>query len=144
MTQCSEAGAKGDTERRASLDPALSALVERQSALRSAWGVLAPSGLSAEKAEVAEIGRTLNDELIELVSHGASDPDSEAIAEIEAHLESFESQMRAIAFKIPIAQYRSTLPDCVSHNRRGVLDLLDLTLGAELLGLEGTQERIPL
>ena len=42
-----------------------------------------------------------------------------------------------------ITQLRSTLPECVSHNRRGVLDLLDLTLGAELLGLDGTRARIP-
>ena len=51
--------------------------------------------------------------------------------------------MRTIAFKIPVAQLRSTLPECVSQNRRGVLDLLDLMLGAELLELDGTRARIP-
>jgi hypothetical protein len=51
--------------------------------------------------------------------------------------------MCAIAFKVPVAQLRSTLPECVSHNRRGVLDLLDLMLGAELRGLDGTRARIP-
>jgi len=131
-------------EQRADLHPALSSLVERQRALRSAWSVLAPSGLSTEKTDIAEIGRTLTDELMELVDHDGPSPNFEAMVEIEARIDSLEGEMREIAFKIPVSQFRSTLPDCISHNRRGVLDLLDLTLGAELLGLDGTQARIPL
>jgi hypothetical protein len=130
-------------ERGTGLDSALSALIERQRALRSAWGVLAPSGLSAEKTDIAETGRALNDELMELVGRDASHPDFAAMAEIEACLDSLETEMRTIAFKIPVAQLRSTLPECVLHNRRGVLDLLDLMLGAELLELDGTRARIP-
>jgi hypothetical protein len=130
-------------EQETGLNSALSSLIDRQRALRSAWGVLAPSGLSTEKADIAETGRTLNDDLMELVSRAATDPDFEAMAEIESRLDSLESEMRAVASKISVTQLRSTLPDCVSQNRRGVLDLLDLILGAELLEQDGTQARIP-
>jgi len=117
-------------------------LIERLRALRSAWGVLAPSGLSAEKTDIAETGRALNDDLMELIGHDATNPDLAVNAIIEARLDSLESEMCSIAFKIPVAQLRSTLPECVSHNRRGVLDLLDLMLSAELRGLDGTRARI--
>jgi len=143
VTQSSEAGTPGGKERGTGLAPALSALVEHLSALRSAWGVLAPSGLSAEKTDIADTGRTLNDDLIALIGHDATHPDLAANALLEARLDSLESEMRTIAFKVPVAQLRTTLPECVSHNRRGVLDLLDLMLGAELLGLDGTRTRIP-
>jgi hypothetical protein len=95
--------------------------------------VLAPSGLSAEKTDIAETGRTLNDDLMALIGDDATHPDLAANATVEARLDSLETEMRTIAFKVPVAQLRSTLPDCVSLNRRGVLDLLDLMLGAELL-----------
>ena len=125
------------------LAPALSALVERLRALSSAWNVLAPSGLSAEKTDIAESGRTLNDDLMELISQEATHPDIAVNALIEARLDSLETEMREIVFKVPVAQLRSTLPVSVPLNRRGVLDLLDLMLGAELLGLDGTRKRIP-
>jgi len=130
-------------ERETGLDSALTALIDRQRALRSAWGVLAPSGLSTEKNDIAETGRTLNDDLMELVSRAATDPDFEAMAEIESRLDSLECEMRVVACKISVSQLRATLPDCVSHNRRGVLDLLDLMLSAELLEQDGTEARIP-
>lgn len=125
------------------LAPALSALVEQLRALRSAWGVLAPSGLSAEKADIAETGRTLNDDLMGLIGQEATHPDIAANALIEARLDSLETEMREIVFKVPVAQLRSTLPECIPHDRRGVLDLLDLMLGAELLEMGGTRARIP-
>jgi hypothetical protein len=143
MTQFSEEGSPAGAKSGTGLESGLNALVERLRALRSAWGVLAPSGLSSEKTDIAETGRALNDELMELAGRHASQPDFETMAEIESHLESLDGEMRGIAFKVPIAQLRSTLPECVSHDRRGVLDLLDLMLGAELLGLDGTRTRIP-
>jgi hypothetical protein len=130
-------------EQGSGLAPALCALVERLRALRSAWVVLAPSGLSAEKTDIAEIGRALNDDLIEMMGRESTHPDLVANAEIEARLDSLETEMREIAFKITLAQLRSTLPECLSHNRRGLLDLLDLMLSAELSGLDGTRARIP-
>ena len=42
-----------------------------------------------------------------------------------------------------MAQLRATLPERLTADRRGVLDLLDLILGAEIHGLEGTRARIP-
>ena len=130
-------------ERKTDLDSTLRALVDRLRALRSAWGVLAPSGLSAEKIDISQTGRTLNDDLMELVGHDASCSEFAATALIEARLDSLETEMRAIAFRVPVSQLRSTLPACVSQNRRGVLDLLDLMLGAEVLGLDDTPARIP-
>ena len=143
MTQSSEIDLQDDMGPEAGLAPALDALVERQRALRSAWGVLAPSGLSSEKTDIAETGRTLNDELMALVGREPSLWEFEAMADIETRLDSLEAEMRTIACKLPVAQLRSTIPEYISQNRRGVLDLLDLMIGAELLGLDGTQARIP-
>jgi len=130
-------------ERETGLDSGLRTLIDRQRALRSAWGVLAPSGLSSEKINIAQTGRALNDDLMELVGRTATDPDFEAMAEVESRLDALENEMRAVASKVSVAQLRSTLPDRVAKNRRGVLDLLDLMLGAELLGQAGTEARIP-
>ncbi len=123
-------------------DHALRARFERLRALRSAWGALAPSRLSTERQDVAETGRALNDDLIQLASR---EPSSESAAElrvIDDRLDAFEGEMRAIAVAVPVAQLRSTLPSQVASDRRGVLDLLDLILGAEIEGLAGTEERI--
>jgi hypothetical protein len=130
-------------ERDTGVNSALKILIDRQRALRSAWGVLAPSGLSTEKTNIAKTGRALNDDLMKLVSRAETDPDFEAMAKIESRLDTLESEMRTVAFKISVTQLRSTLPDCISQNRRGVLDLLDLMLGAELLEQDGTEARIP-
>ena len=51
--------------------------------------------------------------------------------------------MREVALKVAVAQLRSTLPVRLAVDRRGVLDLLDLILGAEVAALPGTQQRIP-
>ncbi len=143
MTQSSETGMPDDPEQRSGFAPGLSALIEHLRALRSAWSVLAPSGLSAEKTDIAEFGRTLNDDLMEFVSRDGATTDLAANAQLEARLYALEAEMREIAFKISVVQLRSTLPDCATHNRRGVLDLLDLMLGAELLGIDGASARIP-
>jgi len=104
--------------------------------------VLAPSGLSPGKRGIAETGRALNDELMKLASQDPSGGNAAAIREIDPRLDAFEREMRAIAFKIPVAQLRSTLPARVGIDRRGVLDLLDLMLGAEIEGLGASEERI--
>ncbi len=143
MTQSSGTRAQGGDERESGIAAGLSALVDRLRALSSAWRVLAPSGLSAEKTDIAKTGRTLNDDLMALIGHEPRQPDLAAYALIEARLDSLEAEMRAIAFRVPIAQLRSTLPECAAHDRRGVLDLLDLMLGAESLEREGVEARIP-
>jgi len=132
-----------DPEQRPGLAPGLSVLVEHLRALHSAWDVLALSGFAAEKTDIAETASTLNDDLMEFVGRDGTTPDLAVNAQLEERLYALEAEMREIAFKIPVAQLRSTIPDCVAHNRRGVLDLLDLMLFAELLGINGTSARIP-
>jgi hypothetical protein len=143
MTDPKEVAATQGPDRRVTRrDHALRGRFERHRALRSAWGVLAPSGLSAERQDIAETGRALNDELMQLASQDPSSGNAAAIREIDARLDAFECEMRAIAFKVPVAQLRSTLPSRVALDRRGGLDLLDLMLGAEIDGLGGTEGRI--
>ena len=121
---------------------ALRIRLERHHALRSAWGVLAPSELSDENQEITKNGRELNDELKKLASQHPSSAEETAFGEIDARLDVLERKMRAIAFKIPVAQLRATLPAQLEFDRRRVLDLLDLMLGPEIEGLEGTEDRI--
>jgi hypothetical protein len=125
-------------------EDALRERFDRLQALRSAWGVLAPSGLSVEKRAVAETGRELGKALAEL-AQGLPSPTEEeaAIAALDARVAELERDMRDIALAVPVTQLRITLPERVSVDRRGVLDLLDLILGAEVDGLEGTRVRIP-
>ena len=124
-------------------EEALRARLERLQALRSAWGVLAPSGLYGEKQAIAETGRALSKSLTELLQAAPSTGEPAAIAAFDARLEELEREMRDAALEVPVAQLRSTLPERVAVDRRGVLDLMDLILGAEIEGQEGTRARIP-
>jgi hypothetical protein len=124
-------------------EESLRELVERFRTLRSAWGVLAPSGLSAQKRAVVETGRALSKALTELAQGPPSTGEDAAIAALDARLEDFERDMRDVALEVPVTQLRATLPERLTADRRGVLDLLDLILGAEIRGLEGTRARIP-
>ena len=124
-------------------EESLRELSERFRTLRSAWGVLAPSGLSAKKRAVVETGRALSKALTELAQGPPSTGDDAAIAALNARLEEFEREMRDVALEVPVTQLRATLPERLAADRRGVLDLLDLLLGAEIRGLEGTGARIP-
>ena len=99
-------------------------------------------GSRIEKQDIAETGRSLNEELKKLASQDPSSGGATGFEEIDARLDTFEREMRAIAFEVPVAQLRATLPERVALDRRGVLDLLDLMLGAEIEGLGGTEERI--
>lgn len=114
---------------------------ERLRALRSAWGVLAPSEPFADSS-IVETGRALSTALTEL-AQGAPSNQEAAIAAFDSRLEELEREMRDIALEVPVAQLRATLPERLTADRRGVLDLLDLILGAEIRGLEGTRARIP-
>jgi hypothetical protein len=122
-----------------STDSVLRDRFDRLAVLRSAWGVLAPSGLAVEKQDIGETGRTLSDDLAGLFGTQLS---SEELAEIDARIDSLEGEMRGVALKVPVVQLRSTLPEVVAVDRRGVLDLLDLVLGAEIAGLGGIEDRI--
>ena len=124
-------------------EESLRELFERFRTLRSAWGVLAPSGVSGQKRAVVETGRALSKALTELAQGPPSTSEDAAIAALDARLEKFEREMRDAALEVPVTQLRATLPERLTADRRGVLDLLDLILGAEIRGLEGTRERIP-
>ena len=113
---------------------------ERLRALQSAWCCLAPFGLSAGKIDIGETGRALSESLIDAASDSGAGPE---IGEIDAGLDELEAEMRWLALSVPVDELRSTLPAQVTRDRRTVLDLLDLILGAELAGVPGTQERIP-
>ncbi|MDJ0849515.1 MAG: hypothetical protein QNK04_14175 [Myxococcota bacterium] len=124
-------------------DRELRGRLERLQALRSAWGVLAPSGLSGSAQAVADTGRELGESVARLLAGAAQVADPAAVAALDARLDEFERELREIALEVPVAQLRSTLPERVGSDRRGVLDLLDLLLGAEVAGTEGTSARIP-
>jgi len=103
----------------------LSPRLDRLRALRSAWGVLAPSGLSTEGEQIAETGRQLTAEFATIMK-SSSDPSPAALADVDAKLGRFESSIRSFASALPIPQLRSTLPAYRASNRRGLLDLLDV------------------
>jgi hypothetical protein len=125
-------------------EESLRELFERFRTLRSAWGVVAPSRLSAENRAVVETGRALSKALTELAQGPPATGADAAIAALDARLEEFEREMRDVALEVPLTQLRATLPERLTADRRGVLDLLDLVLGAEIRGLEGTRARIPM
>jgi len=124
-------------------DESLLGLFERFRALRSAWGALAPSGLSGEKRALVETGRALSKALTELAQGPPATGEDTAIAALDARLEEFEREMRDVALAVSLTQLRATLPERLTADRRGVLDLLDLLLGAEIRGLDGTRARLP-
>jgi hypothetical protein len=122
----------------ASLKPRIEAL----RALRSAWGVLAPSGLSEGGHGIAGAGRALDELIGELLESGR-ERDAGSLAELDRQLQEFTASIRQIAFRVPISQLRSTLPFALGTDRLGVLDLLDLVLGNEAQWLPEIAQHIP-
>ncbi len=132
MAESSESPVHEDELRPAACSP-LAGRIERLRALRSAFGALAPSAVSETGHAIAAAGRDLTQRL----SQAGRERDSLAPAGqdgIDAALDAFESSMRALARGVPVPQLRSTLPGRLSSDRRSVLDLLDLLLGAGLHG----------
>lgn len=123
--------------------PLLELRFERLRALRSAFGALAPSAVSAAGRDIAESGRELTRRLA-LAKLDADAPAANGLAQIDASLDAFASTMRRLACSVAVAQLRSTLPGRLTQDRRSVLDLLDLFLGdgiedeAELTGRIGS------
>ncbi len=130
MVESSESPRHED-ELRPAADAPLARRLERLRALRSAFGALAPSAVSETGQAIAAAGRALTQRL----SQTRHERDSLAPADqggIDAALDAFESSMRALARSVSVPQLRSTLPGRLSSDRRSVLDLLDLLLGAGL------------
>jgi len=124
-------------------DSALRELAARFQALRSAWGVIAPSVVAEAKQAIAAAGRELRQELAELVPGEPCGRDPQAIAALDERLAELEASMRDVALGVSVAQLRSTLPERVGVDRRGVLCLLDLILGAEFEAADDTQVCLP-
>lgn len=111
-------------------DSALRARFEHLRALNSAWNVLAPLGLSSAGRHIVETGRAISDELTRLAAQPFEERDRAALPKLDEMLADDESEMRTLAFQAPVAQLRATLPGQISSQRRGLLDLLDVMLGA--------------
>ncbi len=123
-------------------DQELRARFEHLRALNSAWGVLAPFGLSDEGQHIVETGRALSADLAQLASQEFERRDRSGLPKLDKLLDAIEGDLRALAFEVPVAQLRSALPSRLPSERRGVLDLLDLMLAAESEGHDGLAGRI--
>ena len=110
--------------------------------LNSAWGVLAAFEVSAGAPHIPEAGRAVNTELTALAALDFEDRDRSGLPKVDKLLQGIESEMRAMAFEVPVPELRATLSTQVSSDRRGILDLLDLMLATELEGHEGWAGRV--
>lgn len=110
------------------LDSVLSPRLKQLRALRSAWGVLAPSGFSEHGLEISEAGRALTARLRQIQQTGGEVTPS-VLQEIDARLDEFETSMRNVARNVSVRQLRSTLPAQQTSDRVGLLDLLDVLIG---------------
>lgn len=115
--------------------------LERLNALRSAWSVLAPSGLSDIAAEIAETGRAVTDHFVKL-TRAQDQLDPQRLVDLDALIDEFDMSMRLTASRAPIPRLRSTLPDFLVNHRRGLLDLLDVFIGNELEADRSSDGRI--
>jgi hypothetical protein len=113
-------------------DHDLRARFEHLRALNSAWAVLAPFGLSDEGRHVVETGRAVASELAELAGQPFEDRDESALSKLDKLLDVIKDDILALALGVPVAEFRSTLPALLPGERRGVLDLLDLMLIAQI------------
>lgn len=123
-------------------DHELRARFEHARALNSAWTVLAPFEISAEARHIVETGRAVGAELRRLASHPPEHRDPTALPKLDKLLDATARELLALAFQVPVAQLRATLPARLAGERRGVLDLLDLMLLAEIENHEGAAGRI--
>ena len=115
--------------------------LERMRSLRSAWGVLAPSGLAKDADEIGATGRELTDHLSAIVkSH--SDISDTGLAGIDNLLAEFETSIRHVATNVPVSALRSALPGLRGEDRRGLSDLLDLLIGDSYGSQDEIAERI--
>lgn len=124
-------------------DDVLRVRFARHRSLVSAWEVIAASHLPGEKCDALEAARELGEDLLELASRDPAGSDSSAVSELDSRLGELEALMRASALRIPVHQLRSMLPRHAQDDRQGLLDLLDLLLGAEVEALAGVEARIP-
>lgn len=122
-------------------DDQIAPRLERMRSLRSAWGVLAPSGLVENADEIGATGRALTDHLSAIVkSH--SDVFDTGLAGIDNLLAEFETSIRHVATNVSVSALRSALPGLRDEDRRGLSDLLDLLIGDSYGSQDDIAERI--
>ena len=110
--------------------PEFTPRLKRLSALRSAWGVLAPSGLCENDQEIAQSGLAVSKQFVEFARSPGQAETSE-LAGIDTLIDEFEHSIRLAASKAPLKKLRKALPDFLETDREGLLNLLDIFLGGE-------------
>ena len=123
-------------------DHELRARFEHLHALNSAWAVLTTFELPVEARHIVETARGVSAELGELARLPFELRDWARLPKLDRLLDDIEAEIRALAFEVPVAQLRLTLPARIWNERRAVLDLLDLMLVAEIQELDGSAGRI--
>ncbi len=131
----------GEDSAGATLPPALGPRVEKLRALRSAWSVLAPAGVSVPGQNIAEVGRAFSEYLGELASRGR-DPDPATLADADERLADLAATLQEVATRVPTAQLRARMPASGGRARCGALDLLDLLIDGAEARPESISERI--
>ncbi len=124
-------------------DDELAPRLSRLGALRSAWGVLAPACLTCDADQIGESGRALTDR-ISTIMNSRSDITPAALLRIDTLLVEFETSIRHLATSLRVSQLRAVLPAYRETNRKGLLDLLDISLGEGLGGRNSVADRIGL
>ena len=122
-------------------DPSLDSRFARLIALRAAWGVLSPSGLTERGLTISESGRSITDRIKQL-KESQDECSQEDLKGLDQRLSEFESSMRGVAAEISVAQLRSTLPNFLVNDRPGLLDLLDVLIGSDPTEFEKATDRI--
>jgi hypothetical protein len=143
MSHAKQTAAPKEPELRlARRDHELRARFEHVRALNSAWATLAPFEISADAQHIVEAGRAIAAELRQLAGQPLERRDPAALPKIDKLLDATGQELLALAVQVPVAQLRANLPGRLASDRRGLLDLLDLMLGAELEGRDGAAGRI--
>jgi hypothetical protein len=138
MSHAKQTAAPKEPELRlARRDHELRARFEHVRALNSAWAALAPFEISADAQHIVEAGRAIGAELRQLAGQPLERRDPAALPKIDKLLDATGQELLALAVQVPVAQLRANLPGRLASDRRGLLDLLDLMLGAELEGRDG-------
>ena len=126
----------------AARDRELGARFEHLRALNSAWAVLAHFGLPEDGCHIVETGRAVRAQLAELAGQPLKSRDTAALPKLDRLLDGVQREMLTLAFEVPVAELRASLPARLATERRGILDLLDLMLVPEIEGHYGSPGRI--
>ena len=117
--------------------------VARARSLHAGWSVIASCTRPNERQRIADAGRRIQDELVRPSTELIGFVRAPGLGALDAALDALERDMREVAGAVSIAQLRSVVPAQLRQDPRGVLDLLDLLLGAECQQDERAPALIP-